>query len=144
MTTTYTNPDQSLGFLLNQAAVAWRRNLGKTLRPVDLTLVQFFLLGSISRLGTQNPDGPSQRDVAEHTTLDINVVSQVVRSLEQRQFVLRTRDGQDGRVFHLSLTPAGRDSLKAAIRAVHDVDSRFFEAVSDNAHLADELRRLSD
>ncbi len=139
---TYTNPRQSLGFLLHQSAINWRRALAGELRPIGLTPVQFFMLGSTSRLTSSNDQGPMQKDVAEDTGVDVNVVSQVVRQIEQRGLLARTRHEGDGRAFRLQLMPAGRQKLHEALVAVRKVDTAFFHAVTDS-DLQDKLGKLA-
>ncbi len=138
---TYTNPQQSLGFLLHQAAINWRRSLAKELRAINLTPVQFFMLGSTSRLSREFGQGPMQRDIAENTLIDINVVSQVVRQLERRGLLVRTRDQSDKRAFHLSLSEDGRQMLHQAIQIVYSVDEAFF--TNTTTALAEELALLT-
>ena len=138
---TYTNPTQSLGFLLHQAALNWRRALARELRDVDLTPVQFFMLGSTSRLTKELGQGPTQKDVAGNTLVDINVISQVVRQLESRGLLIRDRDSSDKRAYRLSLSEDGRRTLQQAIQVVHGVDERFFLTIKPET-LTKELGRL--
>ncbi|GHP00061.1 hypothetical protein KSF_101080 [Reticulibacter mediterranei] len=137
----YTHPHQSLGFLLHQSAINWRRALTKELRAIGLTPVQFFLLGSTSRLTRKEKRGPTQRDVVENTGVDVNVVSQVVRQLEKRELLERLRDEYDARAFRLRLTTNGRAQLAQAIQVVHRVDEQFFAEAAHEV-LADELKKF--
>ncbi len=126
---TYTSPSQSLGFLLHQAAIGWRRSLARELRHIGITPVQFFILGSTSRLTKQIGEGPTQKAIAEHTLIDNNVVSQVVRQLEKRGLLVRIRDDADKRAYRLALNDGGRLKLRQAIRVVYSVDEAFFADV---------------
>lgn len=139
---TYTNPTQSLGFLLHQAAINWRRALARGLRSIELTPVQFFMLGSTSRLMSELKQGPTQKDIAGNTLIDINVVSQVVRQLEKRGLLLRERDVQDKRAYRLSLSEEGRLKLRQAIKVIYGVDREFFSGSMNVSALAEELGKI--
>lgn len=54
-----------------------------------------------------NPSYDTARDVAELRGLSKSQVSQAVENLVQEGLLLRTPDGSDRRVVHLSITPAG-------------------------------------
>lgn len=129
---TYSDPRQSLGFLLHQSAINWRRALASELRSIDLTPVQFFMLGSTSRLTRSSSQSPMPKDVAKNTGIDINVISQVGRQLEKQELLLREQDEHDARALRLSLTDGGRTKLHEAIAIVRKVDEAFFsDAVHD-------------
>ncbi len=139
---TYNHPHESLGFLLHQSAINWRRGLARELREIELTPVQFFMLGSTSRLTTKDARGPMQREVVDNTGVDVNVVSQVVRQLAVRGLIERVRDAHDGRAFRLRLTEDGRVQLKKAIRLVRGVDELFFHHTLQKEIVASELKKL--
>jgi len=139
---TYTNPNQSLGFLLHQGAINWRRALARELRSIQLTPVQFFMLSSTSRLTSELKQGPVQKDVASNTLIDINVVSQVVRQLETRGLLLRERDMHDKRAYRLSLSEEGLFKLRQAIKVIYKVDREFFTDSMNGSLLAEELGKI--
>lgn len=139
---TYTDPNQSLGFLLHQAAINWRRALARELRSIELTPVQFFMLGSTSRLTSELGHGPTQKDVANNTLIDINVTSQVVRQLMNRGLLSRERDIKDKRAYRLSLSQAGRVKLREAIAMIYKVDGSFFANTGNKTIFAEELKKI--
>lgn len=141
---TYTNPGQSLGFLLHQSAISWRRSLARELRRIEMTPVQFFILGSTSRLTKQHSVGPTQKAIANHTLIDINVVSQVVRQLEVKGLLVRMRDETDKRAYRLVLTDTGRAKLRQAIQVVYLVDEVFFANVRPDSTFIDAVEELSN
>jgi DNA-binding MarR family transcriptional regulator/GNAT superfamily N-acetyltransferase len=53
-------------------------------------------------------DGPTAAELARDLALDSGYLSRLLRSLEQRQLIERTRSGSDGRQAHLRLTETGR------------------------------------
>lgn len=140
---TYTSPSQSLGFLLHQAAINWRRLLAQELRGIELTPTQFFMLGSTSRLTHDLKQAPTQKDIASNTLIDVNVISQVVRQLEDRGLLLRTRDVRDKRAFRLSLSPEGRTKLRQAIKLIYQVDKEFFVDVAQTPAFMQALGKIA-
>ena len=80
-------PGASPGFLLWRTTLNWQRAMATTLKPLDLTHVQFVLLASVWWLAGQAKLGaglPSQREVADHAGTDVMMTSQVLRTLERQ------------------------------------------------------------
>ena len=112
----YRSPDQSSGFWLHHAALAWRAALEDRLRPLDLTHTQFFLLGSAGWLAaTECP--PTQRQVVEHAGADVMMASKVLRTLERRGLLSRQADPTDGRARRIVLTTDGETVVRQACRS---------------------------
>ena len=84
-------------------------------------------------------ESPTAADLVAELGLDAGYVSRLVRRLERRRLVKRTRSAVDGRQAHLALTAAGRS-------AFHTLDSRAGQLVAGILDpLADaERRRLLD
>jgi DNA-binding MarR family transcriptional regulator len=67
---------------------------------------------SIPLLGVLEEQGERRlSDIAEAIERDLSTVSRQARHLESLGLVVRRPDGDDGRAFRISLTPAGKDSL---------------------------------
>lgn len=78
------------------------------LRPLNangLTELQFLILMALYAL---EPEPASPADLAVYTAVSRAAVTEALAKLEKNQFVTRTRDEQDLRVFHLRLTESGR------------------------------------
>lgn len=56
-------------------------------------------------------DQPTATDIARELALDAGYLSRMLRTLEQRGFVHRTRSNDDGRRAHLSLTRQGKTAF---------------------------------
>ncbi len=140
-------PDDSPGFLLWRATLRWQRSIGRALRPLELTHVQFVLLAAVwwlsSRTGDE-PELPSQREVADHADVDAMMTSQVLRVLESRGLVTRSADRTDARVKRLSVSDAGRRLAERAIAVVERADADFFGHAHDPRRLLEVLRQLAD
>src|SRR5438093_8796294 len=91
-----TRADASFGFLLWHATLRWQRALTAELAPLGLTYAQFFVLGSLRWL-LKAGKAPAQHEVAAHAGLDPMTVSQILRTLEDRDWVRREKDPADGR-----------------------------------------------
>ena len=65
-------------------------------------------------------DQPTATDVGRELGLDAGYLSRMLRSLDQRGFVRRTRSNADGRRAHLSLTRRGQAAFARLDRQTHD------------------------
>lgn len=133
------NPGYQLWLVTN----AWQRSLRKVLHPLGLTHVQFAVLSSVARL----QDGMSlvtQSDVCRFGSLDPNMASDVVRSLEARGLVLRQEHPNDRRAHRLVLTSEGERVYHEGRAVVVPAKDVFFATLSDEESrtLAAILERL--
>jgi len=137
----FNDAEQSLGLLLWQVTNRWQAAQRATLKPFDLTHVQFVLLASLAWL---QADGPvTQRQLADHAGTDPMMTSQVLRALERRQLVHRPPHPHDGRARALAATDEGRELANRSVRAVEACDEAFFAALGNQAGtFADALRTL--
>lgn len=119
-------PGESPGFLLWQATLRWQRAVSAALAPHELTHVQFVLLTSAWWL-EQSLEAPTQRQLADHAATDAMMTSQVLRALEAKALITRTRDPKDTRAKRVQLTQAGQARVAAALPAVEAVDEHFFQ-----------------
>jgi DNA-binding MarR family transcriptional regulator len=110
------------------------------LSPHDLTHVQFVLLASLWWLEERGDGPPSQALLAAHAGTDEMMASQVIRKLEARELVARTRDPVDARARRLGLTPAGQALAIGALADVEAADQAYFAALG--AGLRDFRRAL--
>ena len=63
---------------------------------------------------------PTASDVGRELGLDAGYLSRLLRSLEHRGFVRRTRSKADGRSAHLSLTKVGRTAFEQLNQQTHE------------------------
>jgi DNA-binding MarR family transcriptional regulator len=87
----------------------------------ELTSMQFAVL-----LLLRSEPGLDQRTVSARLSIDSSTLADVCRRLEQRGLMGRSRDAVDGRRYVLTVTPAGRTVLDAALPAAEEVGSRLF------------------
>lgn len=117
-------PDRSPGFLLWHVSTAWRGSIELMLKSIGLTHPQFVILATLGWL-TRKGDRVTQATIGKMAGLDPNTVSQIIRGLEQKEFIVREKSS-DGRAKNPILTVRGSNILKKAMPAVETKDAEFF------------------
>ncbi|MBU0725184.1 MAG: MarR family winged helix-turn-helix transcriptional regulator [Alphaproteobacteria bacterium] len=121
-------PEDSPGFLLWQLANAWQRRMRQVLAPLGLTYVQAMLLSALVKLEEQyrKTSVPiTQGDLARFCRADATMTSQVLRTLESKGLLERSR-GNDARARLPNLTVAGRSLALQAMPVTQAIDEEFF------------------
>lgn len=121
----FEGPEKSPGFLLWQVSTRWRREIEAALATLNLTHPQFVLLASLGWL-TRDQVTVTQVELARHCDTDVNMTSQVLRSLEQKGYIERLRREGDERSKLPRLTDKGAKLVEHAIPLVEKVDDDFF------------------
>ena len=80
------------------------------LDPLDLTYTQYIAL-----LILWERDGLSVKDLGDRMFLDSGTLTPLLRKLEEKGYVSRTRDPADERSVVVTLTPAGMDLREKAV-----------------------------
>jgi MarR family transcriptional regulator, organic hydroperoxide resistance regulator len=119
-------PYQAPGFLLWRTYNQWHRSQSAALAKLGLTHVQFVLLASACWLEKQG-ELVTQILLANHASTDPMMTSQVVRTLEKRNYITRIVNKHDQREIVVSVTQAGKKLLKNALIEVENVDETFFQ-----------------
>jgi DNA-binding MarR family transcriptional regulator len=132
--------DTCLCLHLQRAARAVARRFDAALRPLGLTSGQFSLLMSLNR-----PESASIRNVSNLLAMDRTTLTANLKPLERRGLVTVRADDADKRTRRLTLTPAGRALLSAAVpvwRRTHsEIEPLLAEPTPDR--LRTDLRALS-
>lgn len=121
----YEKAEVSPGFLFWKTFNSWNRLLRAELEKLGLTQAQYSILAATSYLGSTN-DVVSQQSVATQLSMDKMMVSDVVKTLEKKKWLLRKPHPADARAFSLHLTSEAKQLLKQATPKVEEVDERFF------------------
>ena len=132
--------DTCLCLHIQRAARAVGRRYDDALRPMRLTNGQFSLLMSLNRARA-----PSIGSVAALLAMDRTTLTANLKPLERRGLVKVAVDAADRRSRLMSLTPAGRALLAAAIplwKGAQTMNERFVSPSSCDRLRAD-LRALS-
>ncbi len=94
--------ENTITYILTQAAVAYRNNLEKSLNTIGLHSGQIFVLISL----WQN-DGQSQIDLVKNLDVSAPTVNKMVKSLANAGFVECRKCQSDGRLMRVFLTDKG-------------------------------------
>ncbi len=123
--------EDSSGFLLWQVTNLWQREIKKALEVYNLTHAQFVLLASIYWL-TLHKEDITQIRLSAHTKIDPMTTSTVLRTLQQKELVVRQEHLTDTRAKTIGLTDVGKKILKKAVITVENFDKDFFAKLGDN------------
>lgn len=135
-------PEQSMGFLFWQVTHNCQRKISKALKPLNLTHMQFVLLAGLKCLAKQDKI-VTQIMLASHANIDVMMASNVIRALEQKNFIIRQTHPTDTRAQQLMLTELGAQNLEKALDAVDEVEKTFFQSFGDSQTVIhEELLRL--
>ncbi|CAN7227960.1 MULTISPECIES: MarR family winged helix-turn-helix transcriptional regulator [unclassified Paenibacillus] len=145
MSSKYSNAEESPGFMLWQVTNIWQKAIRKALDPFELTHPQFVLLFSCKWLNEKNDhSGITQVQLAQHAQMDVNVTSQVLRTLEKKGYIERRPHPTDSRANVISVTKSGDVIASQAVRAVEEEDRAFFSDLGDDIGLLNRiLKRLA-
>lgn len=123
-----------LGYLLRQAAGAYRHRMEKALADLPLTQPQFAVLTMLSAY-----PGHSNADLARIALLTPQTVSVIVANLEKAGLITRRAHAIHGRIQHLDLTETGRTLLVQARAHVHALEAELMSDLSPQE--ADTIKR---
>jgi DNA-binding MarR family transcriptional regulator len=132
--------DTCLCLHLQRAARAVARRFDAALRPLGLTNGQFSLLMSLNR-----PVAASIGEIAALLAMDRTTLTAALKPLERRGLVTVSVDDADKRSRRLTLTPAGRALLIAALPVWENEHAAInaLLAETDPDRLRTDLRALS-
>lgn len=136
-------PENSPGFLLWQVANQWQRRQRAALDPIGITHVQFILLAGLGYL-QQKHGLVIQSRLAQFCKTDAMMTSQVLRTLEREDLVVRTRHPSDQRAKSLMLTDHGVAVLNKAMPVVLACDGQVFGILGEagSKSLVESLRAM--
>jgi DNA-binding MarR family transcriptional regulator len=117
--------DESVGYLLKQAATALRSAMDDALRPLELSVPQYACL---ELLGQRS--GLSNADLARGAFVTRQSMNGVLRGLQDRGLVSRPATAPSGRALPSKLTPSGRRCLQNASAKVRAVEKRMLTSFS--------------
>jgi len=90
-------------YLLNRAGVRIGLSFARDIEPLGATLPMWRVMVALWENGNQRLG-----DIAERTSIDISTLSRLLVGLQQKQLVVRSRSGSDGRALSVNLTEKGR------------------------------------
>lgn len=111
--------EESLGYLVKQAASVLRSAMEAVLRPLGMTITHYACL----ELLAQRP-GLSNAELARGTFVTRQSMNTLLQSMERDGLVTRQHQPPVGRALPTELTDLGREQLKSASAAVQAVELR--------------------
>jgi DNA-binding MarR family transcriptional regulator len=127
--------DQTLGFLLADAARAFRRMWSPMIAKHGVSAGMFPFLRIISER-----DGLTFRELADAVHMRGPTTVDIVKEMESRGLVRRERNADDGRKVNLFLTPAGRRAWARVLPEVASINQHAQSGLT--AMEKTELKRL--
>src|SRR5580698_5235193 len=128
----YGDPDKSPARQLWIATKAWHRMMQRELEPLGLTHAQYLLLASLDYL-SQREETVTLRRLCRFAPMDENMASQVVKSLIEKGWVLKSEHPTDRRSQRLEPTGAGRAKVAEALLVSRPANAVFFEPLGSKA-----------
>jgi DNA-binding MarR family transcriptional regulator len=130
-----------LGLLLRQAQRRAATILAAALAPLDISGRHFGVMLLLARDGTS-----TQKQLLTDLGSDKAGMVRTVDELDRRGLVRRVQSPHDRRLYHLSLTSAGRTTLTAARKLAEAAAQDIFIGLTANERrdLADLLSRVAD
>jgi len=124
----FPSPDESPGYMLWQLNMLWQRKMKRALDKAGLTHTQFVLLASLAWLAKSN-DIVTQVDIANHSNTDRMMVSKVLLTLQNKNYIIRREHKTDTRAKSISLSEEGQTILQRAVKIVEEMDVKFFSVL---------------
>ncbi|RXH58792.1 MarR family winged helix-turn-helix transcriptional regulator [Granulicella sibirica] len=118
-------PENAVGFVLWRVVVRYQREVDRALVPLDLTNLQFVTLTLAAWFGRFG-GSVTQRELASFGGIHPMQISQMLKTLERKGFVLRQRSPSDSRAKRVEVTQAGTNVLRKALPRVIEVQQRLF------------------
>ena len=137
-------PENAIGFVLWRVVHRYQRDVDRVLEPLALTHLQFTTLMLVAWLGQSGGPVP-QSELATASEIHPMQVSQMLKILESKGLVTRTRSPADVRAKLVELSDAGLRALRQALPPVIELQQRTFgqEGRAGGTLLA-ALRRIED
>ena len=114
-----------LGYLLRQAAGAYRLRLERALADIEVTPPQFSVLTMLAAY-----PGHSNADLARLALLTPQTVSVIIANLERAGAVVRRPHEVHGRIQHLDLSPGGKALLAECRACAHAVETELIAGLT--------------
>jgi len=99
--------DESLGFIISRTSTRYKNELGRRLKPFDVTPEQWVTL---RRLREQ--DGLTQKELSDKIFKDQPTITRILDKLERKRLIRRSPCPEDRRIFRIHLTDQGGDLLE--------------------------------
>jgi DNA-binding MarR family transcriptional regulator len=119
------------GYLLRQAAGAYRLRVERRLADLEVTPPQFAVMTMLKAY-----PGCSNADIARLALLTPQTTSVIVSNLERAGLIRRRPHGIHGRILQIELTQRGSALLERCRKRVHAIEQELFESFSSSEEQA--------
>ena len=137
-------PDNAIGFVLWRLVHRFQREIDRQLAPGNLTHLQFTTLALVAWL-SRNQGFTSQADISRHGDIQPMQVSLMLRALEGRRMITRTRSGSHPTAKRVQITAVGINSLRKAMPIAVEIQRKMFgEAAQPGGPLLRTLLEIAD
>lgn len=120
-------PENAVGFVLWRVVHRYQREVDRILASVDLTHLQFTTLAMTAWLARSGMS-VNQAEIAKAAEIHPMQVSLMLKALEAKGMIVRTRSETDVRAKAIDLTSGGIKALSKAMPLVIDVQIAMFGA----------------
>lgn len=117
--------DGYLGYLLRQAAGAYRHRMDRALADLDVTPPQFSIMTMIHAY-----PGISNADIARLALLTPQTVSVIIGNLKRSNRIRRLPHDVHGRILQIELTDTGLTMLRQCRKRVHALEAELADGFS--------------
>lgn len=118
-------PENAVGFVLWRVVHRYQREVDRVLLPFELTHLQFTILTLAAWLGREGL-AVSQAELARLGDIHPMQVSHMLKTLETKAMIVRTRSASDPRAKCIEATTTGLAALRKALPAVIAVQRVLF------------------
>jgi DNA-binding MarR family transcriptional regulator len=127
--TSFRKAEDSPGFVLWKTANLLQRLHGQCLKGLKVTPTQFSLLTCLVYLHQDGPVTASR--IIQFTGMDKMMVSDLIKTLEQKRLLRRKPHPEDARSSLIEPTSLGRKTTNAAVAKIEALDGEFFRSIKD-------------
>jgi DNA-binding MarR family transcriptional regulator len=134
--------DNQLCFALHAATRQVLRAYRPVLAELGLTYSQYLVMLVLWAWDRENRARPTVSALGERLALDSGTLTPLLKRLESRHLIKRTRSSEDERELSLQLTAAGRKLEKPACKVPISLLSQSSWSLPEMLGLRDQLKRL--
>ena len=118
-------PENAVGFVLWRVMHRYQREMDRALAVLDLTNLQFMTLALAAWLGRLG-EAVTQTELARFGDIQPMQVSLMLKTLESKGLIVRSRSKSDVRAKRIEVTASGLTMLRRALPVGIDVQRRLF------------------
>ncbi len=118
-------PEKAVGFVLWRVVHRYMREVDRAFVNLDLTHLQFMTLAIVAWLG-RSGEPVTQSEIARLGDIHPMQVSHMLKALESKRMIARTRSSSDVRAKRVKITSVGLTVLRRAMPIAIDVQQRLF------------------